>query len=144
MDLYAKGSTADQAAVKRLYGEALTLRAQFLFELIRNWGDVPAPLIPAYKQTDLFPLAVNRDSTYDKLLADLAIAKDLMPASGVAAAKWVRIDWANHLTTASAIDGKPLWQGFASFFTPGKNELLPFDQATIAAYQGKLKQNPGY
>ncbi len=60
------------------------------------------------------------------------------------ATRWVRIDWAQHLTTASAIDGRPLWQGFASFFVPGKSELLPFDQATIAAYQGKLTQNPGY
>ena len=57
---------------------------------------------------------------------------------------WTRTDWAQHLTTASAIDSKPLWQGFASFFTPGKSELFPFDQATIDAYQGKLKQNPGY
>ena len=73
-----------------------------------------------------------------------AAAIGTAPASGVAATKWVRIDWANHLTTASAIDGKPLWQGFASYFTPGKSELLPFDQATIASYQGKLKQNPGY
>lgn len=62
----------------------------------------------------------------------------------VPAAKWVRIDWAQHLTTASAIDGKPLWQGFASFFVPGKSELFPFDAATISSYQGQLKQNPGY
>ena len=79
MPQYSSGNTADQAAVKRLHGEALTLRAQYLFELIRNWGDVPAPMIPAYKQTDLFPAAVDRDSTYDKILADLAIAKDLVP-----------------------------------------------------------------
>jgi starch-binding outer membrane protein, SusD/RagB family len=57
---------------------------------------------------------------------------------------WTRVDWAQHLTTASSIDGKPLWQGFASFFVPGKSELYPFDAATIASYQGKLKQNPGY
>jgi starch-binding outer membrane protein, SusD/RagB family len=62
----------------------------------------------------------------------------------VPAAKWVRIDWAQHLTTASAIDGKPLWQGFASFFTPNKNELFPFDAATISSYQGQLQQNPNY
>ncbi len=66
------------------------------------------------------------------------------PSSGNPAIKWVRIDWAQHLTTASAIDSKPLWQGFASFFTPGKSELFPFDQATIAAYQGRLPQNPNY
>jgi starch-binding outer membrane protein, SusD/RagB family len=62
----------------------------------------------------------------------------------VPAAKWVRIDWAQHLTTASAIDSKPLWQGFASFFVPGKSELFPFDAATISSYQGQLQQNPGY
>lgn len=66
------------------------------------------------------------------------------PASGAAATRWVRIDWAQNLTVASAIDGKPLWQGFASFFVPGKSELFPFDAATIASYQGRLKQNPGY
>jgi starch-binding outer membrane protein, SusD/RagB family len=57
---------------------------------------------------------------------------------------WTRTDWAQHLTTASAIDGRPLWQGFASFFVSGKSELLPFDQGALAAYQGKLRQNPGY
>ena len=57
---------------------------------------------------------------------------------------WTRADWGNHLTTASSIDGKPLWQGFASFFTPGKSELFPYDQATLDAYQGRLQQNPGY
>lgn len=66
------------------------------------------------------------------------------PSSGNPATKWVRIDWAQHLTSATAIDNKPLWQGFASFFTPGKSELFPYDVSTIASYQGKLKQNPGY
>lgn len=79
MPLYTNGTATEQAQLKRLHGEALTLRAQFYFELIRNWGDVPAPMIPAYKQTDLFPLAADRDSTYDKLLADLALAKTLLP-----------------------------------------------------------------
>jgi starch-binding outer membrane protein, SusD/RagB family len=79
MPKYASGSVTEQALLKRLHGEALTLRAQFLFELIRNWGDVPAPMVPAYKQTDLFLASANRDSTYDKILADLAIAKDLVP-----------------------------------------------------------------
>jgi starch-binding outer membrane protein, SusD/RagB family len=79
MKQYTSGSAAEQAALKRLHGEALTLRAQYLFELIRNWGDVPAPMIPAYKQTNLFIPTTDRDSTYDKIIADLAIAKDLVP-----------------------------------------------------------------
>ena len=79
MPQYSNGSAAEQLILKRLHGEALTLRAQFYFELIRNWGDVPAPMIPSYRQTDLFIPAANRDSTYDKLIADLILAKDLVP-----------------------------------------------------------------
>ncbi|RYD54007.1 MAG: RagB/SusD family nutrient uptake outer membrane protein, partial [Sphingobacteriales bacterium] len=66
------------------------------------------------------------------------------PASGAAATKWVRIDWAQQLTSNNAIDGKPLWQAIAFYFEPGKTELYPFDQATLSAYQNKLPQNPGY
>ncbi len=79
MPQYTNGSAADQAALKRMHGEALALRAQFLFQLVLNWGDVPAPLIPAYKQTELFIPKTNRDSIYDQILADLATAKNLVP-----------------------------------------------------------------
>lgn len=79
MPQYTSGSAADQKELKRLHGEVLTLRAQFYFELIRNWGDVPAPMIPSYKQTELFIPRSDRDSTYDKLLADLLVAEDLVP-----------------------------------------------------------------
>ena len=79
MTQYKSGSAADQAILKRYYGEALVLRAQYLFELIRNWGDVPAPMKPAYQQEELFIPIADRDSTYDKILNDLAIAIDLLP-----------------------------------------------------------------
>jgi hypothetical protein len=79
MDQYNNGSEADKKELKRLHGEALTLRAQFLFQLILNWGDVPAPFVPAYKQTELFIPQSNRDSTYDKIIADLLVAEDLLP-----------------------------------------------------------------
>ncbi|MEO5685297.1 MAG: RagB/SusD family nutrient uptake outer membrane protein [Chitinophagaceae bacterium] len=91
MDKYNNGTEVEKATLKRLYGESLTLRAQFLFELIRNWGDVPAPMVPAYKQADLFVPSMNRDSTYDKLLADLAIAKDIVPWRTDAGARSERI-----------------------------------------------------
>lgn len=79
MDKYSNGTEQEKKDLKRLYGEALTLRAQFLFELIRNWGDVPAPLVPAYKQTNLFIPQANRDSTYDHIISDLKTASDLLP-----------------------------------------------------------------
>jgi hypothetical protein len=61
MKQYGDGTDADKKELKRLYGESLTLRAQFLFELIRNWGDVPAPMIPAYHQPNLFVPRSDRD-----------------------------------------------------------------------------------
>ena len=79
MAAYTNGSDADKKELRRLHGEALTLRAQFLFELIRNWGDVPAPFTPAYKQTDLFIPQTNRDETYAKIIEDLKVATDLVP-----------------------------------------------------------------
>jgi hypothetical protein len=79
MKLYTEGTDAEKKELKRLYGESLALRAQFLFELIRNWGDVPAPMIPSYKQTSLFIPKSDRDSTYDKIINDLAAAIDVLP-----------------------------------------------------------------
>jgi len=79
MEQYTNGTEADKKELKRLYGESLTLRAQFLFQLILNWGDVPAPMVPAYKQKELFIPQSDRDSTYDKILADLLAAEDLLP-----------------------------------------------------------------
>lgn len=79
MDLYENGTDVQKKELRRLHGEALTLRAQFLFELIRNWGDVPSPFTPSYTHTDLFVPRSNRDSTYDQLIEDLNIAKDLVP-----------------------------------------------------------------
>ena len=78
MAQYTNGTEADKKELRRLHGEALTLRAQFFFELIRNWGDVPAPMIPAYKQTDLFIPQADRDVTYSKILDDLKTATDLV------------------------------------------------------------------
>lgn len=76
---YTNGSDAEKKELRRLHGEALVLRAQFYQELLKNWGDVPAPMVPAYKQPELFIPVSDRDETYDKLLADLAAAKDLLP-----------------------------------------------------------------
>lgn len=79
MDKYTGGSEAEKVQLKRMYGEALTLRAQYYFELVRNWGDVPAPFVPSYDQEDLFLEKTDRDTIYGKILADLKTAIDLLP-----------------------------------------------------------------
>ncbi|MES2431410.1 MAG: RagB/SusD family nutrient uptake outer membrane protein [Bacteroidota bacterium] len=64
--------------LKRMLGEAYTLRAQFYFALITNWGDVPAYFTPALDATDLFAPKEDRDVIYDKLIDDLKVATDLV------------------------------------------------------------------
>ncbi|MBF9221801.1 RagB/SusD family nutrient uptake outer membrane protein [Hymenobacter ruricola] len=77
MDQYKGGS--DQAAVQRLYGEALTLRAQYYFELVRNWGDVPAPYEPTVTGADLNLPRTKRNDILDRMIADLDLAAPLVP-----------------------------------------------------------------
>jgi len=79
MAQFTSGSAADKAATQRLLGEALTIRAQLFFDLIRIWGDVPAHYVPSVFVPDLFEGRTNRDSIYDHILADLAYAKTLLP-----------------------------------------------------------------
>lgn len=73
------GSEGNQATMRRLYGEALTLRAQFYYELIRNWGDVPFHNVPASDLTDPYLPKTDRDSIYNQLLADLKVASEYVP-----------------------------------------------------------------
>jgi hypothetical protein len=82
MHLYNNGSDNEKASLRRLYGEVLTLRAQFFFDLIKFWGDVPAPYIPSVDQPDLNLPATNRDSIYDHILNDLVLADSLLPWRG--------------------------------------------------------------
>lgn len=81
MGLYTSGSDQEKKKLQRMYGEALTLRAQFYFEAIRNWGDLPMHFQPAYAQasSDPFPRRVSADTLYDRLLSDLETAATLVP-----------------------------------------------------------------
>lgn len=79
MDKYTTGTASEKVELKRLYGEALTLRAQFYFEAIRNWGDLPWHFQPAFMETDLYKGKTNRDSIYNRLLDDLQLAETLVP-----------------------------------------------------------------
>jgi starch-binding outer membrane protein, SusD/RagB family len=79
MSQYSNGTEAEQVELKRLHGEALTLRAQFYFELIRNWGDVPAQFEPSSFASDLFLPRTDRNEIYDQILADLEVAAPLVP-----------------------------------------------------------------
>ena len=78
-NLYNNGSADAKRLMRIYYGEALALRAQYYYELIRNWGDVPATFIPAAELPSQFLTHTDRDSTYDHILADLKLAAELVP-----------------------------------------------------------------
>lgn len=78
-NVYKNGTAAQKQQMGRYYGEALALRAQFYYELIRNWGDVPATFVPAADLPSQFLKNANRDSTYDHIITDLKTAEDLVP-----------------------------------------------------------------
>jgi hypothetical protein len=79
MTQFNEGSTTDKTQLQRMLGEALVIRAQYYFDLIRIWGDVPAQWIPSAFVQDLFLHRTDRDTIYAHLLDDLATAKTLMP-----------------------------------------------------------------
>jgi hypothetical protein len=79
MSLYTSGSATDVAALRRLHGEALTLRAQYLFELVRNWGNVPVQFTPAVSGQDFNLPNSPSTATLQRLVADLLLAEDLVP-----------------------------------------------------------------
>lgn len=81
MALYANGTEQQKAQLRRMYGEALTLRAQFYYEAIRNWGDLPAHFEASEELAtkDPFPSRTDRDVLYDKILDDLKTAAGLVP-----------------------------------------------------------------
>ncbi|MGY3087941.1 hypothetical protein ACVWYF_000974 [Hymenobacter sp. UYAg731] len=79
MKQYTGGTAAEQTSLKRLYGEALTLRAQYYFELVRNWGDVPEPRTASVTGQDFKLYRTDRDSVYTHIIKDLAVAENLVP-----------------------------------------------------------------
>jgi hypothetical protein len=81
MSMYTSGTEQEQKKLRRMYGEALALRAHFYSEAIRNWGDLPAHFTSAKNlATDNpYPGRVDRDTLYNHIIADLAVAEELVP-----------------------------------------------------------------
>lgn len=77
--VYQSGTDAEKAEMDRYLGEALALRAQFYYELIRNWGDVPFHDRPASQLETTFLAKTDRDIIYEQLLSDLEVAQQYVP-----------------------------------------------------------------
>ena len=68
------GNIENNANMRHLLGEALTLRAVIYNDLIKAWGDVPARFEPN-NADNLYLPRTNRDVIYKQLLADLLEAE---------------------------------------------------------------------
>ena len=64
--------------MKYLLGESLVLRAQFYYDIVRAWGDVPVRFEPVDGSTIMIPKS-DRDVVYKQLIADLKEAADYLP-----------------------------------------------------------------
>jgi len=100
MAKYTTGTDNEKKQLQRLYGEALTLRAQFYLEAIRNWGDLPAHFTSASNQVSMnpFPPKMSRDSIYEHLLDDLKTASALVP-------------WRNDLAAIGDVNNERITKG---------------------------------
>lgn len=79
MRQYTGGSAQEQAQLRRMHGEALVLRAQYYYELCRNFGDLPAQWLPSQYESELYKSRSSKDSIFDHLLNDLQEASILLP-----------------------------------------------------------------
>jgi hypothetical protein len=104
MAMYNTGTDQQKKQLQRMYGEALALRAQFYFEAIKNWGDLPAHFSPAsaLATETPFPSRTDRDTLYNRIIADLKTAADLVPWKNDIAAIG---DQADERLTKGAIKG---------------------------------------
>lgn len=71
------GIQMDEAAKKKILGEAQFLRAWAYFYLVRLYGDVPLLTAPIYSATDekVYAARSSKDSVYDQIVADLKAAE---------------------------------------------------------------------
>ena len=79
MDLWVNGTDAEKNELKRFLGEAYTLRAYFMHDLIKMFGDVPFKTTPSVSGENFFVDRVSRDTIYAQIINDLQKAVDLVP-----------------------------------------------------------------
>ncbi len=62
---------ATNANVRNMYGEAVALRAQMYYELVRNWGDVPYKTTPTVAGDNFYLPRTDRDTILSNIINDL-------------------------------------------------------------------------
>lgn len=79
LPLMSASSESDQKKINSLLGESLAIRAYAYWNLVRFYGDVPYTAIPTVDLTTFSSSRVSRDTIWDRCVADLQRAVELLP-----------------------------------------------------------------
>lgn len=149
--VYQTGSAADKKLMDRYLGEALTLRALFYYDLIKNWGDIPFQEVPSADLATVYLPKTDRDVIYDKILDDLAKAATLVPWKSEAGTTSQRISKAAvkglRARIALARAGYSLRrspQAMVQGSNPQKYYQIAYDECKDIINSGEHKLNPSY
>lgn len=149
--VYQTGSAADKKLMDRYLGEALTLRALFYYDLIKNWGDIPFQEVPSADLATVYLPKTDRDVIYDKILDDLAKAATLVPWKSEAGTTSQRISKATvkglRARIALARAGYSLRrspQAMVQGSNPQKYYQIAYDECKDIINSGEHKLNPSY
>jgi starch-binding outer membrane protein, SusD/RagB family len=148
------------ARKNQLLGEAYFLRSYYYFSLVTNFGDVPLIVAPVKTFQEAFEVAVraNKNTVWDKVKADLVLAKGLLPAGKYSSAteKW-RVSkavvialqakaalytekWADVITLVSELEALGYYSLNPNYFTSFSSEFN--DNEVIFSYDHQSNQTP--
>ena len=150
------------ARKNQLLGEAYFLRSYYYFSLVTNFGDVPLIVSPVKTYQEAFEVAVRADKNivWDRIKADLALAKDLLPNSKYSSAteKW-RVSkgaviallakanlytekWADVVTLVTELETLNFYSLNANYFSSFSTATEFAENEVIFAYDHQSNQTP--
>ena len=148
------------ARKNQLLGEAYFLRSYYYFSLVTNFGDVPLIVAPVKTFQEAFDVAVRANKTvvWDRIKADLVLAKALMPNSKYSSTteKW-RVSkgavialqakaalytekWSEVITFVAELETLGYYSLNANYFSSFNTEFT--DNEVIFAYDHQSNQTP--
>jgi len=148
------------ARKNQLLGEAYFLRSYYYFSLVTNFGDVPLIVAPVKTFQEAFDVAVRANKTvvWDRIKADLVLAKALMPNSKYSSTteKW-RVSkgavialqakaalytekWPEVITFVAELETLGYYSLNANYFSSFNTEFT--DNEVIFAYDHQSNQTP--
>jgi hypothetical protein len=148
------------ARKNQLLGEAYFLRSFYYFSLVTNFGDVPLIVAPVKTYQEAFQVAVRADKNlvWDKIKADLVLAKSLLPSTKYPSAteKW-RVSkgavialqakaalytqkWTEVITFVTELEALGFYSLNSNYFSSFNTEFT--DNEVIFAYDHQSNQTP--